>query len=258
MLAKRAHAGLAFDGDADRLVAVDERGNLVDGDALLGIFALDRAERGELAGDAIVATVMSNLGLRRALESHGIDIVECGVGDRNVLAELERGGYVLGGEQSGHLIFRDLATTGDGVLAGLLLLDVLRFGRPLSDLAAMIQPLPQVLRNVTLAARHPGLIEQLAPEIAAAESRLGGDGRVLVRLSGTEPLVRVMVEATDAAVADGVAGELVAAVEPRHRFLTGPLVTVPGGVSGAPGPAGPPETTWCRGPGVPVALPGST
>lgn len=212
--AKRAHVGLAFDGDADRLVAVDEQGALVDGDALLGLFAIDRAEQGTLAGSSVVATVMSNLGLRRALEPRGITVVECGVGDRNVLATLERDGLTLGGEQSGHLIFRDLATTGDGILAGVLLLDVLaRSGRPLSELAAVVEPVPQVLRNVRLAARRPDLLDRLADDVRAAEKILGDDGRVLVRLSGTEPLVRVMVEATDAAVADRVAGDLVAAAE---------------------------------------------
>ena len=212
--AKRAHVGLAFDGDADRLVAVDESGRVVDGDALLGLFAIDRLERGRLGGRAIVATVMSNLGLRRALAPHGIEVVECPVGDRHVLAELERRNLVLGGEQSGHLIFRDLSTTGDGLLAGVLLLDVLaRTGRPLSELASVVVPLPQVLRNVALSALQPGLIDRMAGDIAAAEARLGSDGRVLVRLSGTEPLARVMVEATDATVAEEVADTLVAAVQ---------------------------------------------
>jgi phosphoglucosamine mutase len=212
--AKRAHVGLALDGDADRLVAVDELGRIVDGDALLGLFAIDRLENGHLGGRAIVATVMSNLGLRRGLAPHGIEVVECPVGDRHVLAELERRKLTLGGEQSGHLIFRDLSTTGDGLLAGVLLLDVLaRTGRPLSELASVVVPLPQVLRNVRLVGAQPDLVERLADDVAAAEARLGGDGRVLVRLSGTEPLARVMVEATEAAVADQVADTLVAALQ---------------------------------------------
>jgi phosphoglucosamine mutase len=145
----RAAAGLAFDGDADRVIAIDERGNIVDGDQMLAIIALDLHERGELRGDAVVATVMSNLGLRRALEAHGIDVVETPVGDRNVLAALEEHSLCLGGEQSGHIIVSDLATTGDGTLTGLLLLDVMaRTGRPLSELAAVVDRLPQVQRSV--------------------------------------------------------------------------------------------------------------
>ncbi len=214
VVAKRAQVGIALDGDADRIVAVDEQGTIVDGDALLALFALDLAARGRLAGSAIVATVMSNLGLRRALAPHGIDVVECAVGDRAVLATLEERGLVLGGEQSGHLIFTDLATTGDGLLAGVLLLDVLaRTGRPLSELASVVDPLPQVLRNVRLAAKVPDLVERMAADIAAAEDRLAEQGRVLVRLSGTEPLARILVEATDAALADEVAESLVTAAE---------------------------------------------
>ncbi len=214
VVAKRAQVGIALDGDADRLVAVDETGAVVDGDALLALFALDLASRGRLTGDAIVATVMSNLGLRRALEPHGIDVVTCAVGDRAVLATLEQRGLVLGGEQSGHLIFTDEATTGDGLLAGVLLLDVLaRSGRPLSELASVVDPLPQVLRNVRLAVKIPDLVERMTDAIAAAEAKLGEQGRVLVRLSGTEPLARVLVEATDATLADEVAGSLVTAAE---------------------------------------------
>ncbi|HET8930150.1 MAG TPA: phosphoglucosamine mutase [Acidimicrobiales bacterium] len=214
VVAKRAQVGIALDGDADRVVAVDETGRIVDGDALLALFALDLADQGRLTGSAIVATVMSNLGLRRALEPHGIDVVECAVGDRAVLATLEARSLVLGGEQSGHLIFTDHATTGDGLLAGVLLLDVLaRTGRPLSELAAVVDPMPQVLRNVRLAGKVPDLVERMAADIAAAEAKLAEQGRVLVRLSGTEPLARVLVEATDAALADEVAGELVAAAQ---------------------------------------------
>lgn len=214
VVAKRAQVGIALDGDADRVVAVDETGTVVDGDALLALFALDLADQRRLTGSAIVATVMSNLGLRRALEPHGIDVVECAVGDRAVLATLEARGLVLGGEQSGHLIFTDHATTGDGLLAGVLLLDVLaRTGRPLSALTAVVDPLPQVLRNVRLATKVPDLVERMAADIAAAESKLGEQGRVLVRLSGTEPLARILVEATDAVLADEVAATLVSAAE---------------------------------------------
>lgn len=214
VVARRAVIGLALDGDADRLLAVDEHGALVDGDALMALFALDLAAKGRLAGDRIVATVMSNLGLERALASAGLGLVRCGVGDRNVLATLETERLNLGGEQSGHLIFTDHATTGDGLLAGVLLADlVLRSSRSLSDLASVMTPVPQVLHNVHLPAPVPDLIERLQTDIEAAEERLGGDGRVLVRLSGTEPLVRVMVEAVDDRAAGEVAAMLVEAAE---------------------------------------------
>ncbi|HMF04664.1 MAG TPA: phosphoglucosamine mutase [Acidimicrobiia bacterium] len=215
VLAAEANAGLAFDGDADRVIAVDERGNLVDGDQMLAIIALDLHERGELRGDAVVATVMSNLGLRRALGEHGIELVETPVGDRNVLAALEERGLSLGGEQSGHVILADLATTGDGTLTGLTLLDVMaRSGRPLSELAAVVEPLPQVLRSVKVGDRA-GLEQDGAfrAELAAVEQQLGADGRVVVRPSGTEPVVRVMVEAPTSNAAETAATRLAAAVE---------------------------------------------
>lgn len=212
--ARRAQLGLALDGDADRLVAVDEQGGIIDGDALLAMFALDLADRGGLHGDRLVATVMSNLGLERALAARGIGLVRCPVGDRHVLAALEREGLNLGGEQSGHLIFTDLATTGDGLLAGVLLADlVLRTGRAASDLASVVVPLPQILRNVAMAHPVGDLLDRVAGDIADAQRRLGDDGRVLVRLSGTEPLARVMVEATEADVAEDVADALVTAVQ---------------------------------------------
>ncbi|HMG27506.1 MAG TPA: phosphoglucosamine mutase [Acidimicrobiia bacterium] len=215
VLAAEAGAGLAFDGDADRVIAVDERGNLVDGDQMLAIIALDLHERGELRGDAVVATVMSNLGLRRALAEHGIELVETPVGDRNVLTALEERGLSLGGEQSGHVILADLATTGDGTLTGLTLLDVMaRRGRQLSELAAVVEPLPQVLRSVKVGDRA-GLEEDGAfrAELAAVEQQLGADGRVVVRPSGTEAVVRVMVEAPTSDVAETAATRLAAAVE---------------------------------------------
>src|SRR6266516_618690 len=215
VVAAGADAGLAFDGDADRVIAVDERGNLVDGDQMLAIIALDLRDRGELRGDAVVATVMSNLGLRHALAEHGIEVVETPVGDRNVLTALEQRGLSLGGEQSGHVILADLATTGDGTLTGMLLLDVMaRRGRPLSELAAVVEPLPQVLRSVQVGdgagLDHDGAFRA---ELEAVEQQLGADGRVLVRPSGTEPVVRVMVEAPTPEQAETAATRLVAAVE---------------------------------------------
>jgi phosphoglucosamine mutase len=215
VLAAGANAGLAFDGDADRVIAVDERGNLVDGDQMLAIIALDLHERGELEGDAVVATVMSNLGLRRALAERGIEVVETPVGDRNVLTALEERGLSLGGEQSGHVIVTDLATTGDGTLTGMLLLDVIaRSGRPLSELAAVVEPFPQVLRSVQVP-DGAGLEDDDAfrAELEAVEQQLGVDGRVLVRPSGTEPVVRVMVEAQTTERAETAATRLATAVE---------------------------------------------
>jgi len=208
-----AHAGLAFDGDADRVIGVDERGGLVDGDQMLAALALDFRERGRLNHDAVVATVMSNLGLRRALERDGIALVETPVGDRHVLAALEAHGLSLGGEQSGHVICTDLATTGDGTLTGILLLAT-RSGKPLSEIAGVVTRLPQVLRSVRVADRA-GLsgADGFERELRAAESELGADGRVVVRPSGTEPVVRVMVEAPTHEQAEAVADRLAAAAE---------------------------------------------
>lgn len=209
-----ADVGLAFDGDADRVLAVDAGGRLVSGDHLIGVCAIDRHERGRLPDDTVVVTVMTNLGFRLGMTERGITVVETQVGDRYVLESLEGGGWSLGGEQSGHIIFRDLATTGDGLLTGVQVLDVVaRSGRPLADLAdAAMTELPQVLHNVRLAGRDPGLVGRLAADIAAVEADLGERGRVLVRPSGTEPVVRVMVEAPTAEQAEAAAGRLVDAL----------------------------------------------
>ncbi len=209
-----ADLGVAFDGDADRVLMVDAAGELVDGDQLIALCAVDRHERGTLPGDAVVVTVMTNLGFRLAMEAHGIAVVETAVGDRYVLEALEARGLALGGEQSGHLIFRDLATTGDGLLTAVQALDVVvRSGRPLAEVAGVMSRLPQVLRNVRVARRDPAVVEHLAADIAAVEGRLGELGRVLVRPSGTEPLVRVMAEAPTEAEAEAAVAELVRAVE---------------------------------------------
>ena len=214
VLATGCDVGLAFDGDADRVVAVDERGELVDGDQLIALCARDLRDRGRLAEDTVVVTVMSNLGFRRAMADAGIRVVETKVGDRYVLEALEAGGWSLGGEQSGHVIFRSRATTGDGLLTGVQVLDVLRrAGRPFSELATeAMTRVPQVLRNVAVTRPAPDIAERIATAIAAEETRLGERGRVLVRPSGTEPLVRVMVEALDPLEAEATAGRLVAAV----------------------------------------------
>jgi phosphoglucosamine mutase len=220
--AQGADVGLAFDGDADRVLAVDELGRLVDGDHLLALCAIDLRARGQLTDDAVVVTVMTNLGFRLAMAGHGVEVVETQVGDRYVLEALEARGLALGGEQSGHVIFRRLATTGDGLLTGIQLLDlVARAGRPLSVLAGeAMSRVPQVLVNVRVDRVGAGaaLVAELADDIAAVEAELGRRGRVLVRPSGTEPLVRVMVEAVDADAAQRAAERLAAAV--RSRLTT--------------------------------------
>ena len=215
VVAVGADAGLAFDGDADRLIAVDERGDIVDGDQLLAIAAFDLQERGQLRHDAVVVTQMANGGLHRTLREAGIEVVEVEVGDRNVLDALARRDLSLGGEQSGHIIFPDLATTGDGVLTGALLLDVLDgTGQRLSALAGIVQRTPQVLRAVPV--EDPKQLDTDRNFWRAAQEandELGDEGRVLVRPSGTEPVVRVMVEAPTWEQAERAAEDLATAVE---------------------------------------------
>lgn len=210
-----ADAGFAFDGDADRIAAVGSDGEVIDGDRIIAMSALDRRERNALANNTVVITVMTNLGFRRAMEAEGIDIVETGVGDRYVLEALDAGGHSLGGEQSGHVIHRDLATTGDGVLTAVQLFDaVLRRDVDMGEWgAAVMTRFPQVLHNVRMPAKLPNLTERLADAVAAEEEILGADGRVLIRESGTEPVVRVMVEAAEIDVATASTQRLVDAVE---------------------------------------------
>jgi phosphoglucosamine mutase len=216
VLAQHADLGLAFDGDADRVIAVDETGEVVDGDRLLALFAVDLARRGRLADDTLVVTVMSNLGLHRAMAGAGLRVHTTAVGDRAVLEALDVGGWSLGGEQSGHIVFRDLATTGDGVLSGLMLVDLLsRSGQTLATLAsAAMQRLPQVLRNVVVADRD-GLAASSAvwEEVEGVQAELGETGRVLLRPSGTEALIRVMVEAPSLAEAEAATDRLAAVVQ---------------------------------------------
>jgi phosphoglucosamine mutase len=215
VLVARADAGLAFDGDADRVIAVDERGALVDGDEILAVTAIDLHDRNLLRGNAVVATVMSNLGLRRALAPYDINVLDTPVGDRNVLDALEQRNLSLGGEQSGHVIFADHATTGDGALTGIFLLDTMaRRGRSLSELASVLTRVPQILRNVAVdGAEHLRSDTAFWSRVRDVDDELGDDGRVLVRPSGTEPLVRVMVESTDADAAAVAADRLVELVE---------------------------------------------
>jgi phosphoglucosamine mutase len=202
-----ADCGIALDGDADRLVAVAGDGGLVDGDHIIAICAIDRHDRQTLTDDTVVVTVMTNLGFRQAMEERRIRVFETPVGDRHVLAALETRGWSLGGEQSGHVIFRDLATTGDGLLTGVQLLDVVsRSGTSLADLsAAAMTRLPQVLHNVAVTGDATAAVARLQPQLVDLLSELGDRGRVLVRPSGTEPLIRVMVEASSEAEARDLA-----------------------------------------------------
>ncbi|WP_217558416.1 phosphoglucosamine mutase [Streptomyces sp. GbtcB6] len=210
-----ADLGIAHDGDADRCLAVDHTGEEVDGDQIMAVLALAMRERGALRADTVVATVMSNLGFKLALEREGLHLVQTAVGDRYVLEEMKEHGYALGGEQSGHVIILDHATTGDGTLTGLLLAArVAETGRSLRDLAGVMERLPQVLINVPDVDRtRVKTSGDLAAAVAEAERELGETGRVLLRPSGTEPLVRVMVEAADIEQARSVAGRLADAVK---------------------------------------------
>ncbi len=212
-----ADLGIAHDGDADRCLAVDHEGTVVDGDQIMAVMALAMRDAGKLREDTLVATVMSNLGLKLALRDAGITIRETAVGDRYVLEGMRDGDYSLGGEQSGHVIFADHATTGDGVLTGLqLAARITGTGKTLKELAAVITRLPQVLINVRGVDRTAANSDEgVQDAVREAEAELGETGRVLLRPSGTEPVVRVMVEATDIATAQRIAEELAATVQER-------------------------------------------
>ncbi|WP_100809943.1 MULTISPECIES: phosphoglucosamine mutase [unclassified Microbacterium] len=205
-----ADVGIAHDGDADRCLAVDASGRIVDGDRIMAILAASLHERGRLHDDTLVATVMSNLGLHRAMSERGIRVLQTAVGDRYVLEEMTRGRYSLGGEQSGHLIMSDYATTGDGLLTGLhLVAEMARTGKSLAELASIMTVFPQVLVNVRDVDRSRANSDPVVvAAVAAASAALGDTGRVLLRPSGTEPLVRVMVEAADEQTARRHADEL--------------------------------------------------
>ncbi|HEY8591398.1 MAG TPA: phosphoglucosamine mutase [Sphingomicrobium sp.] len=215
VVASGADIGLALDGDADRLIVCDEQGRLVDGDQLMALIALGLQARGELKGDAVVATVMSNLGLERKLEEAGLKTVRTKVGDRYVLEEMRKSGCNVGGEQSGHIILTDHATTGDGLVAGLQVLAALvEGGKPASSLLRQFEPLPQLLKNV----RFNGGVDPLETDsvrkrIAAAEAELEGKGRLVIRKSGTEPLIRVMAEGDDPATVKRVVDDICEAVQ---------------------------------------------
>ncbi|WP_374598796.1 phosphoglucosamine mutase [Brevundimonas sp.] len=214
VVAHKAHIGIALDGDADRLIVCDEKGQVVDGDQIMAMVAIDWARRGLLTGGGLVATVMSNLGLERALAAEGLTLERTGVGDRYVMERMREGGFNIGGEQSGHIILHDHATTGDGLMSALQVLAVLiESGRPMSELARQFDPVPQLLENVRFSSGKPLLDPGVKAAIADAEARLRGQGRLLVRPSGTEKLIRVMAEGDDEALVKAVVADVVAAVK---------------------------------------------
>ncbi|WP_440070963.1 phosphoglucosamine mutase [Streptosporangium sp. OZ121] len=209
VVSRNADVGIAYDGDADRCLAVSHTGEIVDGDQIMAVLAMAMHAEGKLIGDTVVATVMSNLGFKIALKNAGVDVVETAVGDRYVLEAMRAGGYNLGGEQSGHVLMLDHATTGDGLLTSLHLLAVVaREKKSLAELASVMTRLPQVLVNVKDVDRSKASVPELAAAVSAAESELGETGRVLIRPSGTEPMIRVMVEAASAEQAEQLAGRL--------------------------------------------------
>ncbi|MFL5350024.1 MAG: phosphoglucosamine mutase [Hyalangium sp.] len=209
-----AHLGLALDGDADRLIVVDEKGKVVDGDAIMAICTGELVARQQLKKMTLVATVMSNIGLERAVARWDVKVARTRVGDRYVVEEMRKHGYNLGGEQSGHLLFLDHSTTGDGTLAALQLLAVMcRQGKPLSELASIFEPVPQTLLNVVVKEkRELGELPEVMKVIQSVEQRLGSAGRVLVRFSGTEPKVRILIEGEDAARNEAYAKEIAEAL----------------------------------------------
>ncbi len=209
----RADIGIALDGDADRVIIADDRGQVIDGDQLMALIATSWARRGELRGGGLVATVMSNLGLERYLAENGLSLARTRVGDRYVVEHMRAHGHNVGGEQSGHIVLADFSTTGDGLLAALqVLAEVKRQGRPVSEVCNLFTPLPQVLKNVKFNQGAPLQDRHVREAIAAAEAQLGNGGRLLIRPSGTEPVIRVMAEGDDEALVNGIVDELCATI----------------------------------------------
>ncbi len=212
---QKADLGVALDGDADRLIMVDEKGNKIDGDQILALLALTKHVEGRLKGNAIVATVMSNLGMERFLQSQGLNLIRSQVGDRYVMEKMKAGGYNMGGEQSGHIILDDFVATGDGLLAALQTIAVIaKSGKPASQVLNVFTPLPQLLQNVKIdKGAQPLNDPQVQGAIAQATAKLGGNGRVLVRPSGTEPLIRVMAEGDDPQLVQDVVNSICTAID---------------------------------------------
>ena len=214
VVASGADLGLALDGDADRLIVVNEKGELVDGDQLMALIALGLQRREELKGGAVIATVMSNLGLERKIESSGLKLVRTKVGDRYVVEEMRASGCNVGGEQSGHIILTDHATTGDGLVAGLqVLAELVASEKPASELLRQFEPVPQLLKNVRFNGGAPLDNAEVKKRIAAAEAQLEGRGRLVIRKSGTEPLIRVMAEGDDPALVERLVDDICEAVQ---------------------------------------------
>jgi phosphoglucosamine mutase len=210
----RADIGIALDGDADRLIVVDNKGEVIDGDQLMALIGGSWARQGLLRGGAVVATVMSNLGLERQLERQGVGLVRTSVGDRYVVEAMRGGGHNVGGEQSGHIILTDHATTGDGLLAALqVLAELVESGKPASELLRQFDPLPQLLKNVRFSGGQPLEDDKVKAAIADGELKLNGTGRLVIRKSGTEPLIRVMAEGEDEVLVGAVVDEICAAVK---------------------------------------------
>jgi phosphoglucosamine mutase len=210
----RADFGIALDGDADRVVMADEKGNIIDGDQILALIATSWSKSGRLKGGGTVGTVMSNAGLDRYLASLNLKLARSAVGDRYVLEQMQKGGFNVGGEQSGHIILSDVSTTGDGLVAALQVLAVLaEEDRPASETAHLFNPLPQVLENVRFKSGQPLENARVKSTIDACNARLGGSGRILVRKSGTEPLIRVMAEGEDEKLVRAVVRDIAQAIE---------------------------------------------
>lgn len=214
VVAHGAHVGICLDGDADRVILIDETGAVADGDQVMALLAARWAAEGQLAGGALVATVMSNLGLERFLTDRGLTLERTGVGDRYVVERMREGGFNLGGEQSGHIVMTDHATTGDGLMAGLhVLAEMVRSGQPASALLRQFEPVPQLLKNVRFSkGQAPLEMASVQSAITAAETALDGNGRLLIRKSGTEPLIRVMAESEDSALLTRTVDSVVEAV----------------------------------------------
>jgi phosphoglucosamine mutase len=205
----RADIGIALDGDADRVIICDEKGNVIDGDQIMALIASSWAQRGQLKGGGLVSTVMSNLGLERYLQGQGLSLARTKVGDRYVVEHMRAHGFNVGGEQSGHIVLSDYATTGDGLLAALQVVsEVVRQGKPVSEVCNLFEPLPQLLKNVRFAGGKPLEDANVKQAINAAEKRLGNQGRLVIRPSGTEPLIRVMAEGDDAGMVQQIVEEL--------------------------------------------------
>ncbi|KAB7615526.1 phosphoglucosamine mutase [Amylibacter sp. SFDW26] len=214
VLAHGADVGICLDGDADRVMMIDEKGKVADGDQVMGLIAKRWKANDTLAKNTLVATVMSNMGLEKHLEDQGMTLLRTGVGDRYVVQAMREGGYNLGGEQSGHIVMSDYVTTGDGLIAGLQFLNaMMKSGKPASELANVFEPYPQLLQNVRYKDKDPMDASSVKAAIAAGEEALKANGRLLIRKSGTEPLVRVMGECEDAGLLKQVVGDIAAAVE---------------------------------------------